>query len=146
YRGQCMTLDEIDLLKENVDSRLSVNTFLSTTKNLEVARMYIGNDHPLVQSCIFEIYLNARTEYNDKPFANISDFTAFNDENEILFSMGTVFRVISVEKNEEEHLWYIKLELINDENLLIDFYRTELAQRKMPITLCTFGIYLNRMG
>ncbi|CAF1186448.1 unnamed protein product, partial [Didymodactylos carnosus] len=34
----------------------------------------------------------------------------------------------------------------NDENLLIDFYRTELAQRKMPITLCTFGIYLNRMG
>ncbi|CAF1394223.1 unnamed protein product, partial [Rotaria sordida] len=50
-----------------------------------------------------------------KPFANITSFSYFPEEEEILFMLGSIFRLISVDRDEDE-LWIIRIVLVGDEH------------------------------
>lgn len=96
YRGQRLPLNEFKKIKENEKGFISMNTFLSTTTQSEVALTYCGNgeDRPLLESVLFQIEIEK--SYLTEPFADISQVSFFKDENEILFTIGTIFRINSI--------------------------------------------------
>jgi tetratricopeptide (TPR) repeat protein len=132
YRGQLMFNDEFDKkIRDNINGYFSVNTFLSTTTIKDLAIIYAGRDDHCIgaeQSVLFHIDIDKTV--NKFPYANISKQSAFeDDEEEILFTMGAVFRIQSVNL-DKEGVWSIYLKLTGEEDeelrVLSEHMRTDI--------------------
>lgn len=102
-------------------------------------------------SVIFQITVDPTVQ--GRPFANIDQLSCMNDEHEILFSIGTIFRIESVNL-EIDTIWLVKLTWTNEcsEQLkkmkqligLLDFYTNQNIGDHPSIL--TFGLFLSKMG
>ncbi|CAF4303539.1 unnamed protein product, partial [Adineta steineri] len=95
-------------------SIISINTFLSTTTSMQVALMYAGKFHenPDLISVIFSIEANSQAR--TRPYANISQYSMFPDEDEVLFGMGSVFQIGNIrELPDSNNIWIIHLKMTN---------------------------------
>ncbi|UJR07271.1 hypothetical protein I4U23_011559 [Adineta vaga] len=112
YRGQLITNEDFNYLKQLRGSTVSMNTFLSTTKSMQVALMYAGKylDNKELVSIVFIIEKD-RWTYT-RPFANISHYSLFPDEEETLFSMGCIFKIGNIRHlTGEDNIWTIQLKM-----------------------------------
>ena len=123
YRGQLMSQQELDLLNEKrrTGSLITVNSYLSTSMDLAVAAKFIaGSQNSGLIPVIFKIH----AEYKDpdvkrrKPFAFIGHLSHTGTELEVLFSLGSFFRVDEIKFNEDNHRYDIQLTFIYDEEHL----------------------------
>ncbi len=74
YRGQSIGLTELEHLKENIGQLISINTFLSTTTDPQVASIFAGDgtNHPSYErSVLFEMTIDTTRCHKFKPFADI---------------------------------------------------------------------------
>jgi tetratricopeptide (TPR) repeat protein len=124
YRGQTINTNELKRLQLNVEHFISVNTIMSTSRLENIARSFIC-DAPL--SVLFKININDTTNCKFRPFIDISKFSSMPAEQEILFFVGTIFSIVSVQ--EENHsTWIIELTLNNQisepiEDFICDFQK-----------------------
>ena len=116
YRGQIMTLTEIQLFKERdiAYSPVGINSFLSTTKDYQMALIFSGSsthefDDPL-QSVVFTIQL-LPSDFNpmDKEYADISHLSACPTEEETLFTVASSLYFDGLEYDANAKTWFIKL-------------------------------------
>ncbi|CAF4851553.1 unnamed protein product [Rotaria sp. Silwood1] len=112
YRGQYMSREELHLLKESKGQFISMNSFLSTSLDREISRMFVSPKHEDLCSVLFEIDVDPYLSYEAKPFANISSQSQFKDEQEILFMIGTIFRLVNI--RQENEITVIQMELCNE--------------------------------
>jgi tetratricopeptide (TPR) repeat protein len=116
YRGQNMSLDQIEKLKHNVGGFLSFNNFLSTSLKEVVALNFLwGSDSAGV---LFEMKVDPSIE--KFPFANIEHLSyqqGKDSEEEFLFSMGTVFRILRIDKQKDFYRVQLTLSVDIDEQL-----------------------------
>ncbi|CAF0870173.1 unnamed protein product [Rotaria sordida] len=113
YRGQSMNKTELEKLKKlNRGSLVSINTILSTSRNETVARLFIheGEDEDAV---IFKINIPNQNDNSFKPFIDISEISEIPREEEVLFFVGTVFSIHSIQ-DETGSPCIIELTLNND--------------------------------
>ncbi|CAF1089858.1 unnamed protein product [Adineta steineri] len=112
-----MKITELTRLQQNVGKLISMNNFLSTTNNVTAAIFFAGdgclNDPNGEVSVIYQITIDTSVHHSI-PFAKIQYESIFEDEDEVLFSMASVFRIDNVEKYET--LWVVELTLINKED------------------------------
>jgi hypothetical protein len=111
-----MSNKEFDYFKELRGNIISINTFLSTTRSMQVALMYAGKYHgnPLMTSIVFSIEKDFPV--NTRPYANISAYSLFPDEEETLFAMGSVFRIGNIRQLPNSNdVWIIHLKM-TDQN------------------------------
>jgi hypothetical protein len=117
YRGQHMKIIELEILRKNVGKLISMNSFLSTTSDIEAAVFFSGHDtldDPETEvSVIYQITIDTRVPHS-VPFAKIDYLSVYEHEDEVLFSMASVFRIDVVEKYGT--LWVVDLTLINKED------------------------------
>ncbi|CAF4187211.1 unnamed protein product [Adineta steineri] len=117
YRGQRMKTTELTRLQENIDKFISMNNFLSTTNNVTAAIFFAGdgclNDPDEEISVLYQIKIDTSVPHSI-PFAKIQYKSIFEDEDEVLFSMASVFRIDDVEQYGA--LWVVELTLINKED------------------------------
>ncbi|CAF1172911.1 unnamed protein product [Adineta steineri] len=117
YRGQRMKTTELTRLQENIDKFISMNNFLSTTNDVTAAVFIAGdgflNDPDEEISVVYQITIDTSVLHSI-PFAKIQYESIFQDEDEVLFSMASVFRIDNVEKYGA--LWVVELTLINKED------------------------------
>ncbi|CAF0985777.1 unnamed protein product [Rotaria sordida] len=100
YRGLRLSIDEINKLKENVGNTISLNGFLSASKSLKVARRFAHgpssrkNTEPVIM--IFSV--RTKDKLKSIKFADLSDenLSDYPEEEEVLFDLGSVFRVENV--------------------------------------------------
>ena len=117
YRGQLMKIDYLNELRENYDGHISFNSFTAATEDRAVAFMFSGDGtttSPDEVSVIFEMSID--TNIRSTPFARIRSTKP--DEQEILFSMGGVFRIgeiNDVPSHPGVHCIKLKLEHLEDE-------------------------------
>ena len=95
----------------------------SITRSRHLTNIYV-NDTLLptdrIQNVLFEIQIDLRK--NSYPYADVSHLSEFPSELEVLFMIGTVFRVIDdIIYNEDEKRWLIKLELEEDRRKIIEY-------------------------
>lgn len=108
YRGQCISKQELYRLKRSMEKFVYIYSFWSTSLDPEVSLMYlnpsIGEDYGV----LFEIDVDPNFSYGPTPFANISTESQFECEQEVLFMIGSIFRVVDI--REENNVTVIRME------------------------------------
>ena len=99
YRGMKQPREEVQRLQDSKEQLISTNAFFSASRNRKVAEAYAGaGSEQLVandlESIIFEI--NVDFQSNKACFADVSFYSPFPDEEEILFDFATVFEIKSM--------------------------------------------------
>jgi tetratricopeptide (TPR) repeat protein len=92
---------------------LAFNTFLSTSLNEKVPLQFAQKSvhKPDSVGVLFQITVDP--SILSTPFAPIKTFSAIPNEDEILFSMHTIFRIGQI-KPIEDRLWHVEPTLTND--------------------------------
>lgn len=117
YRGQAMNRLELDDLRMRINEIFSMNSFLSTSRDRDIALGFAiasindpSNNNEL-QAVLFEI----EADFNlakDKPFADISNYSALSFEKEYLFHLNSLFRLTAIESDQHvEYVGVIRLSL-----------------------------------
>ncbi|CAF1192124.1 unnamed protein product [Didymodactylos carnosus] len=147
YRGQAMSSEQLNQnLKENVGGLLSVSEFLSTTDDKSVALSFASQNlnRAQIAAVFFEIEIDPTIKPN--PFANIQQQSFFKTESEILFSMGSVFRIKSMVQ-ASSGMWNVTLQFtgVEDQQLrtLRDYITRQIRERD---DLYTLGKLMIEMG
>ena len=121
YRGQTLSSSEVERFKEHIGGLVSFNAFFSTSLSLDIALMFAGTsieeDDFSLRSVLFCIEVDSSIE-RTQPFANIDLYSVNEDEDEVLFSVGSVFRVEKVEYlPNNEHIIVIYLTMVDERDL-----------------------------
>lgn len=113
YRGQpFVPTQELENMRTNIGGLISTNGFFSTSKTFETARYFNGTarDSEDFKVVIFEITLQP-DELHNTIFVDVdprSDETS-EYECEVLFDIGTVFKIEQVERHESDEYWRVRL-------------------------------------
>ncbi|CAF0846738.1 unnamed protein product [Didymodactylos carnosus] len=148
YRGQGLSQDELNKMKSSQHEFILMNSFLSTSKVRDVAVLYakaIDFTNKTLQPVLFEFNIHAERQ-NAKPYAAISDLSYYElEEREVLFMLGSLFRIENVLHNEQEQIWIIKLSLCGSQqnNELFDLMRKDFGEY---FNLLSFANLLKNMG
>ncbi|CAF1482377.1 unnamed protein product [Didymodactylos carnosus] len=137
YRGQLMSTDELNHMKSNIGELISMNSFLSTTLDRELAREFIcctENNHNY-QTVLFEIEIDRSSKR--KPYANITQQSHFDSEEEILFMIGSIFRIVAINHEPELNTWIVQLVFCDDNELelkpMYDYMKMEFVNNKYAL-------------
>ncbi|CAF1057857.1 unnamed protein product [Adineta ricciae] len=148
YRSQLMSKSELDCLLNQVDKYICINSFFSTSLERYIASFRMGHGDPQndLVKVLFEIdaYPNLK---NETPFANISSDSKFDNEIEVLFTVGSIFRLNAINCNED-HVYTIKMTLCSTEEHelkpVLDYIKSK--NRMQQKNLHTFAKFLLNMG
>ncbi|CAF4029824.1 unnamed protein product [Adineta steineri] len=130
YRGQGLTRSDFEKLQKTKGGLMSFNNFLSTSPDKELSLGFavgaLGNEDKVGILFIMSIDPCIKSA----PFASIKEISYYKDEEEILFSMHTVFRVGAIKPMDKKNqLYQVELELTSDDDqqlrLLTDRIREE---------------------
>ncbi|CAF1385814.1 unnamed protein product [Adineta steineri] len=117
YRGQGLSKQKFEKLQNTKGGLISFNNFLSTSMKQDVALGYTfsATDNEDTICVLYEIFVDPRIK--SPPFASIKEVSYFREEEEILFSMHTVFRVgIIKEIDNRNQLYQVELQLTSDDD------------------------------
>ncbi|CAF1033781.1 unnamed protein product [Didymodactylos carnosus] len=149
YRGQIIHKNELENIQNNPGNLISMNSFLSTTTDSNVAEMFTGYGEVDLErkvSILFEI--NIDLEIKKYPFIEI-EHSEMQYENEVLFSINTIFEIKLIDYNEEKKFWCIHLILstkasINEKiDQLMEHYLETMSRN---VTATTLAKFLAEMG
>ena len=94
---------------------MSFNNFLSTSLDREVSLAFAESNHdnPDLIGVLFEITIEPTISCTS--YANVRDTSAYQTEEEILFSMHSVFRIGQINRIDgNDRPWQVKLALTSD--------------------------------
>ena len=130
YRGQGLSQTDFNKLKAAEGGLMSFNNFLSTSVDRAVSLAFADSNqsHSGLVGVLFEININPLI--TSCPFVNARNISHYQEEEEILFSMHSVFRINQVKQNEEiDGIWQVELTLTDDNdpqlNILAEYIRKE---------------------
>jgi tetratricopeptide (TPR) repeat protein len=117
YRGQGLSTTDFDKLQKTKAGLMSFNNFLSTSTvrkvSLGFAKGALGKTDTV--GILFTMTINPLV--SSAPFAAIRDVSYFNTEEEILFSMHTVFRIGEITRMDKNNpLYQVELKLTADDD------------------------------
>ena len=148
YRGQIISQLEIEMLKNSIGQFISINSFLSTSINRELAHLFLSNSNlsPEYQRVLFEIDADPNLQ-NIKPFGKISLHSYFREEDEVLFMLGSIFQLVFVDCHEDG-IWRIRMNLSSEDDhqlkSLLTYLKSQSKDKEM--SLMSFANVLRRMG
>ncbi|CAF3665526.1 unnamed protein product [Rotaria sp. Silwood1] len=149
YRGQRISSDELKTLKKCRDQFISVNSFFSTTTDNQKALSFLNapDNTNKLEPVLFEIFADPKVA-TTKPFADISAYSAFPEESEILFMLGSIFRLDSIDYRNDDQVWFIRMTLCSEKehalkNVLI-YMKQQLGSGETNLRI--LGKVLSEMG
>ncbi|CAF1233099.1 unnamed protein product [Adineta steineri] len=117
YRGQGLMKSDFEKLQKAKGGLMSFNNFLSTSKDKEVSFDFAGraSSKPNMVGILFVMSIDPCLK--STPFASIKEESYFKEEEEILFSMHTVFRVNVIKQMDNKNqLYQVELQLTSDDD------------------------------
>ncbi|CAF0917150.1 unnamed protein product [Adineta steineri] len=130
YRGQGLMKSDFEKLQKAKNGLMSFNNFLSTSKDKKISLEFAedASKKPDMVGILFIMSIDPYIKLT--PFASIKEKSYFKQEEEILFSMHTVFRVNTIKQiDNENQLYQVELQLTSDDDqqlrLLTDRIREE---------------------
>lgn len=115
YRCQMMSTDEFQELKNSIGHLISINSFFSTSTKSEVARSFIEDciNNKNLEPILFKIKADPNV-VTTKPFADISHLSKHSKEYEVLFMIGSMFRLDSIAYSSDDQMQVIHMTLCNE--------------------------------
>ncbi|CAF1331744.1 unnamed protein product [Adineta ricciae] len=117
FRGQGLSKTDFEQMSKSKGGLISFNNFLSTSKKREVSLSFAQQAavNPDLVGILFIMEVNPIQ--STIPFASIRDVSYFSMEEEVLFSMNSVFRIHDIQPiNEKNRLFEVALTLTNDDD------------------------------
>ncbi|CAF1399979.1 unnamed protein product [Adineta steineri] len=103
-------------MKNSVGQFLSMNSFLSTSRDRSTA-LHFSRLTPVInglERIIFDIEIDPRLQ--TKAFADITQSSYFQNEDEILIILGALFRIEKVTEDKKDRLWVARLSLASEDD------------------------------
>ncbi|CAF4280761.1 unnamed protein product, partial [Rotaria sp. Silwood2] len=100
YRGKPLSGSVLQQLIDNKGCLISINGFLSTTFDSDVVGVYAGDEQIADGYRRAKFQLQIRKKIR-QPYAYIGNCSTKEDELEVLFSIGTIWRIESVKDDED---------------------------------------------
>ncbi|CAF3870153.1 unnamed protein product [Rotaria sp. Silwood1] len=101
-----------------INRYICLNGFVSTTTDEEIAKIYAAsNDNSIISSDnIVSVIYAVTIETNNKElaFIDVADVAAVTDEREILFDIGTTFKVNEIILQESHKTFYVYMTATNN--------------------------------
>ncbi len=150
FRSQTISSNELDGLKQQIGQFISVNSFFSTSTDREAALFFLGDANSLIdlelERVLFEIDADPQ-KVTTKPFADISKQSCFTNESEVLFMLGSIFRLESINCNDDQ-IWIIQMSCCSEDehDLKQDVMHMEQQIGSGETSLRTLGKLLWKMG
>lgn len=150
YRGQGLSKEDFEKLLNAKGGLMSFNSFLSTSKDREVSLEFSQdalNSIELV-GVLFKMVIDPSELAT--PYALINEDSYFKNEEEVLFSMHTVFRIGEIKQIQKNNRFYqVILTLTNSRNkqlsalteLLRDETRGSTGWHRLGMLLIKLGKY-----
>ncbi|CAF1441733.1 unnamed protein product [Adineta steineri] len=136
YRGQGLSHTDFNQLVKTQGGLLSFNNFLSTSLDRRVSLAFTesNQDNPYLIGILFQITVNSSTSLT--PFAHIRHIGYYHDEEEILFSMHSIFRIGEIKQIDgNDRFWQVELTLTGDHDpqlhILTEHIREETSPHEM---------------
>ncbi|CAM4789223.1 unnamed protein product [Rotaria magnacalcarata] len=120
YRGQAMLTEEFDKLNKSVGIIISTNGFFSTTKDNQVALGFIASHSDEQKRILFEIKVDCRLQ--TIVFADIDNYSQMGGEQEVLFGLGSVFKIDNVMFDSKLYCWTIQMTATDERSVNIQEY------------------------
>jgi tetratricopeptide (TPR) repeat protein len=116
YRGQGMDKKQFEKIITNKGGLLSFNCFLSTSKDHKVSLGFAQRTTTNADMVGVLFVMTINPAQSTTPFASVIDVGCYaGDEDEVLFSMHTVFRIGNITPMGENHrLFRVELTLTSD--------------------------------
>jgi tetratricopeptide (TPR) repeat protein len=144
YRGAVIFKTDFIKIQESTGQLISMNGFVSTSREISVAEVFVSDFVESDQQvpCLFAITADARLR--NVIFADIG-LRSDIDELEVLFSLGSVFRIHSVTRDVMKNCWLVKMTATDDGWTNVQEYinvqKVELEEKS---SIVLFGVLLWR--
>ncbi|CAF2035132.1 unnamed protein product [Rotaria magnacalcarata] len=109
YRGLKLTKNEILQMRYNVGCLISMNGFFSTSRDIEQAVRFATKKSQRKEVVGVLLEIGGNIVLDKMIFADIAQYSAFPKEQEALFDLATVFKIVHVEFDEIRKLWIMQL-------------------------------------
>ncbi|CAF1168642.1 unnamed protein product [Adineta steineri] len=149
YRGQGLSKEDFTEMTKTKGGLLSFNNFLSTSTNRDVSLNFAQQaaTNPDLVGILFVMSINSTD--STTPFASVSDVSYFHTEDEVLFSMHTIFRIGDIKPmDRNNHLYTVNLTLTNDNDQDLRTLTDQIRQETFPDVEGWYrlGLLLDQMG
>ncbi|CAF0994842.1 unnamed protein product [Rotaria sordida] len=113
YYGQGLSQANFDQLNKTKDGLLSFNSFLLTSKDREISFSFINQTIRTSDLVGILFVIKIDPSIVSTPFANVRDVSYFEEE-EILFSIPSIFRIGKIQQMDNDRLWQVDLILVTE--------------------------------
>ncbi|UJR29188.1 hypothetical protein I4U23_010402 [Adineta vaga] len=148
YRGGLIPNEEFEKLQELIGDLISLNGFISTSKQRWVATKFAKRKRSNQQkttNVLFIIKVDLRCQ--SIICADVTEMSAQKEEEEVLFDIGTVFYLNQVVFDDDENIWNVHLTATEDGRTAVKDYikliQQEVTDHSVSIV---FGQLLLQMG
>jgi tetratricopeptide (TPR) repeat protein len=134
YRGQSLSKTNFDQLTNTKGGLMSFNNFLSTSKDRNVSFGFACNALTDPDSVGILFVMTIDPSRSTAPFASVNGVSYFKDkEDEVLFSMHTVFRIGGIKPmGENQRLVQVELTLTGDNDKDLRVLTDRIREETFP--------------
>lgn len=117
YRAQIISKEELENLTKSINQFISINSFFSTTAKYQKALAFLNRSRPVenTERILFTIRADPKIA-KIKPFADISRFSAYPGEAEVLFMIGSIFQLKNISFDQKNQCSVIEMSLSSDDD------------------------------
>ncbi|CAF0827533.1 unnamed protein product [Adineta steineri] len=132
YRGQGLSIANFEKLQKTRGGLMSFNNFLSTSSARQISLEYAYTASTTTDMVGILFIMSIDPNIKSVPFASVEHISYYQDEDELLFSMHTVFRVGTIQQMHiNNQLYQVELQLTSDDDqqlrVLTDRIREEAS-------------------
>jgi tetratricopeptide (TPR) repeat protein len=149
YRGQALSTADFKTLKNTMGGLLSFNNFLSTSTDHTVSLPFAHSALTDPDSVGILFVMTIDPSKSTTPFASINAVSYFQTEDEVLFSMHTVFRIGKIQSmGENPRLFQVDLTLTGEDDKDLRVLMDRIREETYPDEEGWYrlGLVLRKMG
>ncbi|CAF3966410.1 unnamed protein product, partial [Adineta steineri] len=147
YRGQGLKKSNFEKLQKTKGGLMSFNNFLSTSKDKVVSLEFAEFASMIPDMVAILFVMSIDPCIKSTPFASIKEMSAIKCEEEILFSMHTVFRVNAIKQmDNNEQLYQVELQLTSDDDQQLRILTDRIREEASGTEWQRLGVLLLKIG
>ncbi|CAF3203255.1 unnamed protein product [Rotaria sp. Silwood2] len=133
YRGQGLSQDDLDRMMKTPGGLLSFNNFLSTSIDRQISLNFARQTTETSNLVGILFVMRIDSSILSTPYANVRDVSYLKGEEEILFSMNSIFRIGSIKYTDENNcVWQVELTLYSDNDPDLNILTEQIRKETYP--------------
>ena len=149
YRGQAVSIEELNKWKKNLGTIISFNSFFSTSLDMNLSLEFACQDVTSndIQRILFEIEIDPLIK--TAIYADISHKAQYGNEQEILFDLNSLFEIKSIDiYSKDNNIWKIQLKTTDKGADNVEQYLKSIQQQinESSPSICFGWLLLNEFG